>query len=147
MGITQWDKDDQAMFDGCLAVDRAAGQADDPAGPRRPARTLRVLLTGVTGGDTETWCEADGAEVRGWYCLYLPSRENLDAGVLELVVDPGQRRLGLGTELLRRPARSAGGPAVSPRHRHRIGPDRRATSERRIGRQVILTAARSRLRR
>jgi GNAT superfamily N-acetyltransferase len=105
MGITQWDKEDQGVFDGCLAVDRAAWQADDPDGPPRSARTLRVMLTGIAGsGGTETWCETDGAEVHGWYRLYLPSRENLDSGSLELVVAPGQRRRGLGTELLRHAA-------------------------------------------
>jgi GNAT superfamily N-acetyltransferase len=104
MAVTQWDKDDQAVFDGCLAVDRAAWQADDPDGPPRSARKLRVQLTGVAGGDTETWCELDGAKVRGWYRLYLSSLENLDVGDLELVVDPGQRRLGLGMELLRHAA-------------------------------------------
>jgi GNAT superfamily N-acetyltransferase len=104
MAVTQWDKDDQAVFDGCLAVDRAAWQADDPDGPPRSARKLRVQLTGVAGGDTETWCELEGAKVRGWYRLYLSSLENLDVGDLELVVDPGQRRLGLGMELLRHAA-------------------------------------------
>lgn len=104
MGITQWDNDDQSVFEGCLAVDRAAWQADDPDGPPRSARMLRALLTGVAGGDTETWCETDGSEVHGWYRLYLPSRENLDVAMLELVVGPGQRRLGLGTELLRHAA-------------------------------------------
>jgi GNAT superfamily N-acetyltransferase len=58
----------------------------------------------VVGAYTETWCETDGAQVRGWFRLYLPSRENLDVGDLELVVDPGWRRLGLGTELLRHAA-------------------------------------------
>jgi GNAT superfamily N-acetyltransferase len=104
MAVTQWDKDDQAVFDGCLAVDRAAWQADDPDGPPRSARKLRVQLTGVAGGDTETWCELEGAKVRGWYRLYLSSLENLAVGDLELVVDPGQRRLGLGMELLRHAA-------------------------------------------
>jgi GNAT superfamily N-acetyltransferase len=107
MGITRWDKDDQGMFDGCLAVNRAAWQADDPDGPPRSARMLRALLTGMAAGDTETWCETDGAQVHGWYRLHLPSRENLDAGILELVVDPGERRLGLGTELLWHAARRA----------------------------------------
>jgi GNAT superfamily N-acetyltransferase len=104
MGIAQWDKDDQGVFDGCLAVDRAAWQADDPAGPPRSARALRALLTGAAGGGTETWYETDGAQVLGWYRLYLPSRENLDVGIVDLVVDPGQRRRGLGTALLRHAA-------------------------------------------
>jgi GNAT superfamily N-acetyltransferase len=104
MHIAQWDKDDQGVLDGCLAVSRAAWQADDPEGPPRSARMLRAELTGHAGGVTETWYGIDTGEVRGWYRLYLPARENLGIGVLDLVVDPGQRRRGLGTELLRHAA-------------------------------------------
>jgi GNAT superfamily N-acetyltransferase len=107
MHIAQWDEEDQGTFDGCLAVDRAALETDDPQGPPRSARALRAELTGRAGGVTETWCGTDAGEIRGWYRLYLPIRENLSIGTLYLVVDPGRRRRGLGTELLRHAAARA----------------------------------------
>ena len=55
MRITQWDGEHGHAFDGCLAVERAAHQVDDPAGPPRSARELRAFLSGADG---ETWFTA-----------------------------------------------------------------------------------------
>jgi GNAT superfamily N-acetyltransferase len=105
MRITRWDEEDRHAFDGCLAVERAAHQADDPAGPPRSARELRTFLSGADGDAvTETWFAAGDPDVLGWYRLYLPNRENLDLAWLGLVVHPGHRCRGTGTMLLRHAA-------------------------------------------
>jgi GNAT superfamily N-acetyltransferase len=101
MQITRWDGEDRRALDGCLAVERAAHQADDPAGPPRPARELGAFLSGADG---ETWFAAGDEGVCGWYRLSLPDRENLDLAWLALVVNPGHRRRGAGTMLLRHAA-------------------------------------------
>jgi GNAT superfamily N-acetyltransferase/RimJ/RimL family protein N-acetyltransferase len=105
MRITQWDGEDRHAFDGCFAVERAAHQADDPAGPPRSARELRTFLSGAdTNAVTETWFAAGDQDVLGWYRLYLPDRENLNLAMLGLVVHPGHRCRGTGTMLLRHAA-------------------------------------------
>lgn len=105
MRITQWDEEDRHAFDGCFAVERAAHQADDPAGPPRSARELRMFLSGPdSDAVTETWFAAGDQDVLGWYRLYLPNRENLNLAWLRLVVHPGHRRRGTGTMLLRHAA-------------------------------------------
>lgn len=101
MRITQWDGEDGHAFDGCLAVERAAHQVDDPAGPPTSARELRAFLSGADG---ETWFAAGDQDVPGWYRLSLPNRENLDLAWLALVMHPGHRRRGAGTMLLRHAA-------------------------------------------
>jgi GNAT superfamily N-acetyltransferase len=108
MRITQWDGEDQHVFDGCFAVERAAHQADDPAGPPRSARELRRFLSGAdSDAVTETWLAAGDRDVLGWCRLYLPSRENLNLARLGLVVHPRYRCRGTGTVLLRHAARRA----------------------------------------
>jgi GNAT superfamily N-acetyltransferase len=106
MRIQRWDKSDEGVFDGCLAVERAAHQADDPAGPPLPRRQLWNTLTGKTAGSivTETWYATGSEGVLGWHHLYLPDRENLDLALLDVVVHPEHRRRGVGTELLRHAA-------------------------------------------
>jgi GNAT superfamily N-acetyltransferase len=105
MRITQWDEEDRHAFDGCLAVERAAHQADDPAGPPRSARELRRSLSGAdSDAVTETWFAAGDQDVLGWYRLYLPNREDLNLAWLGLVVHPGHRCQGTGTMLLQHAA-------------------------------------------
>ena len=105
MRITQWDVEDQYAFDGCLSVERAAHQADDPAGPPRSARELRTSLSGADGDAApESWFAAGDQDVLGWYRLNLPSREDLNLAWLRLVVHPGHRCQGAGTILLRHAA-------------------------------------------
>jgi GNAT superfamily N-acetyltransferase len=103
--ITQWDEEDRHAFEGCLAVERAAHQADDPAGPPRSARELRRSLSGAdSDAVTETWFAAGDQDVLGWHRLYLPNREDLGLAWLALVVHSGHRRQGAGTMLLRHAA-------------------------------------------
>jgi GNAT superfamily N-acetyltransferase len=107
MRIMRWDETDPDAFQGLSGVERAAHQADDPLGPPMSARRLRVSLTVRGGSLIETWYATgpeDALGVPGWYHLRLPQRENLDAALLDLVVHPGHRRRGLGTELLRHAA-------------------------------------------
>ena len=115
MRITPWDGEDQHAFDGCFAVERAAHNADDPAGPPRSARELRRFLSGAdSGAVTETWLAAGDRDVVGWYRVYLPDRENRDLAMLALVVHPGHRCRGTGTMLLRH---AAGRAAAAGRSR------------------------------
>jgi GNAT superfamily N-acetyltransferase len=113
MRITRWSGEDRPALDGCRAVGRAAHQADEPAGLPMSARELGAFLSGTDG---ETWITAGDRGVRGWYRLSLPDRENLDLAWLALVVDPGLRRRGAGTMLLRHAAGRA-----TARGRSRLG--------------------------
>jgi len=86
----------------CHEIYLAAAHAD---GMRRPAmspRTFRVWLRyGWTEDPSEAWlARDDDGEVRGWYLLTLPERENRHLADVNLVVAPSRRRAGLGTALL-----------------------------------------------
>jgi GNAT superfamily N-acetyltransferase len=86
----------------CHEIYLAAAHAD---GMRRPAmspRTFRAWLRyGWTEDPSEAWlAQDDNGEVRGWYLLTLPERENRHLADLNLVVAPSRRRAGLGTALL-----------------------------------------------
>jgi GNAT superfamily N-acetyltransferase len=94
----------------CHEIYLAAAHAD---GMRRPAmspRTFRAWLRyGWTEDPSEAWLtRGDDGEVRGWYLLTLPERENRHLADVNLVVAPPRRRTGLGTALLGHAADRAG---------------------------------------
>jgi len=124
MRIKQWDMSDPDVIRGCHEVRQAAQRADDPDGPPRSERRLRVSFEGDrTGIPNEVWFtdgqagdnEAGDREagdggpgaIRGWYLLELPDKENLDHAFVNVVVHPEHRRRGIGTALLRHAAERA----------------------------------------
>ena len=83
----------------CHEIYLAAARAD---GMRRPAmspRTFRAWLRyGWTEDPSEAWlARGDDGEVRGWYLLTLPERENRHLADVNLVVAPSHRRAVLGS--------------------------------------------------
>ena len=104
MRILRWDPAEGDGWQACHEVFGAAGQADDPEGPRMTARVFRGWLTVGWGGDPrEIWVvpgETEGT-ASAFYRLVLPDLENLDRAGLSLIVHPAQRRRGLGAEMLR----------------------------------------------
>jgi RimJ/RimL family protein N-acetyltransferase len=82
--ILQVDPDDAAAVAACLAVQEAAKQAEDPFGPPKTARVLRVFLAeGFEASPCEAWYTSDG-----FYWLELPDRENVEGARLILVARP-----------------------------------------------------------
>lgn len=97
MRILQVDPDDAATVAACLAVQEAAKQAEDPFGPPKTARVLRVFLAeGFEAFPCESWYTSDG-----FYWLELPDRENLHLARLILVTRPGASEPAAREELLR----------------------------------------------
>ncbi|MGH3299907.1 MAG: GNAT family N-acetyltransferase [Trebonia sp.] len=100
----RWDSADTAALRGCQAVWGAALDIDDPGGPRMKGQLLSAWLRqGFTGDPAEAWFipgTAPGTVV-GWYRLELPDLENRDRAMLMVVVNPAERRQGLGRALLR----------------------------------------------
>jgi len=87
--ILQVDPDDAAALAACVAVQAAAKEAEDPLGPAKTARVLRVFLAeGFEALPCEAWYTADG-----FYWLELPDRENLYLARLILVTRPQATRL------------------------------------------------------
>ncbi len=88
----------RACHDIHLAAARADGMRRPPMSPRAFQAWLRY---GWTEDPSEAWLDrAEDGEVRGWYLLSLPERENRHLADLNLVVAPSRRRAGLGTALL-----------------------------------------------
>jgi len=78
------DPNDAAALASCVAVQAAAKQAEDPLGPAKTARVLRVFLAeGFEAFPCESWYTADG-----FYWLELPDRENRHLARLILVTRP-----------------------------------------------------------
>jgi GNAT superfamily N-acetyltransferase len=87
-----------------------AGQPVDD--PKRPAMTEHVFGTWLALGWTEdhpqSWLARDAAgQVRGWYSLTLPERENTTVAYVFGLVAPDGRRQGTGTGLVRHAAEQA----------------------------------------
>jgi GNAT superfamily N-acetyltransferase len=103
MRILRWDPADGDGWQACYEVFHAAGQTDDPEGPRMTAGLFRGWLKAGWGGDPrEIWVvpgEVEGT-ASAFYRLVLPDLENLDRAGLLLMVHPARRRHGLGTALL-----------------------------------------------
>lgn len=99
---------DPASARALYEVYRAGAPEDEPGGPPMSARVFTGLLSrGWCLEPRENWlARVDGA-VAGGYSLELPDREDLDRAALRLLVAPGQRRTGVGRELLRHAARRA----------------------------------------
>jgi len=95
--ILRVDPDDAATLAACTAVQAAAKQEEDPFGPPKTARVLRVFLAeGFDAFPCESWYTADG-----FYWLELPDRENLHLARLILVARPTPAGAAVRQELLR----------------------------------------------
>jgi GNAT superfamily N-acetyltransferase len=100
MRIERFDLNDPAAVAACHEVQRAARQEDDPLGPPKSARVLRVWLTeGWARNPCEAWWGPDG-----WYWLELPDQENLSRAILVLMVHPRARDSDVSRELARHAA-------------------------------------------
>src|SRR5215472_13753044 len=86
----------------CHEIHLAAARADNQLRPPMSAQPFRSWLTlGWTEDPAETWLACDGAgQVRGFYRLTLPERENRHMADLNPVVHPASRRARLGTALV-----------------------------------------------
>jgi len=106
MRIKRVDPADADTIRACFGAFLAAQRVDEPDGPFFTEQPFRGWLTVGWGGDPrEIWAakRQDGF-VAGWYRLELPDLENLDQAELTLVVDPAQRRHGIGRALLKHAA-------------------------------------------
>jgi GNAT superfamily N-acetyltransferase len=107
MRIKRVDPADADTIRACFGAFLAAQRVDEPDGPFFTEQPFRGWLTVGWGGDPrEIWAAESPAEgaVAGWYRLELPDLENLDQAELTLVVDPAQRRHGIGRALLKHAA-------------------------------------------
>ena len=109
MHIERLDPEDTDTIRRCFEAFSAAQRVDEPDGPWFTERPFRGWLTVGWGGDPrEVWLiRGPEGSVAGWYRLELPDLENLDQADLVLVVDPAQRRRGLGRALLEHAAARA----------------------------------------
>ena len=110
MRIERVDLADADTIRSCFEVYLAASQVDEPDGPWFTERPFQGWLTVGWGGDPrEVWLARDpaGGSVTGWYRLELSDLENLDQADLTLIVDPAQRRRGIGRALLKHAAARA----------------------------------------
>jgi RimJ/RimL family protein N-acetyltransferase len=108
--IQRWDPSDPAALAACHEVQQAARRADDPYGPSKAARVLRVWLTeGWEGNPCESWWLAGAADgtADGWYWMELPDKENLTRAVLLITVHPRARGGGALAGMARHAARRA----------------------------------------
>ncbi len=86
------------MWHGVLT---AASDVDSPGEPPPTWREVATSLTVPWPGEPATaWLALDGGEALGAAVLALPSRDNLDNAVAELMVRPAHRRRGVGRTLL-----------------------------------------------
>jgi GNAT superfamily N-acetyltransferase len=110
MRIERADLADADTIHACFQAFLAAQQVDEPDGPWFTERPFRAWLSFGWGGEPrEVWVAPGPAEgtVAGWYRLELPDLENRDQADLTLVVDPAQRRHGVGRALLNHAATRA----------------------------------------
>jgi GNAT superfamily N-acetyltransferase len=85
----------------CYELWQAVQRHDDPDGaPISLISFTGWWATGFSGEPRQVWLATDDSGPVGCYLLELPHRENTGLGVTVLIVAPGARRRGLGTELL-----------------------------------------------
>jgi GNAT superfamily N-acetyltransferase len=87
----------------------AGRPVDEPNVPGMALRSFAGWLAkGWTEDHPEAWLARDGSgQVRGWYLLTLPERENTHLAYIDALVAPACRRRGFGTGLVRRAAAQA----------------------------------------
>ncbi|HXP56141.1 MAG TPA: GNAT family N-acetyltransferase [Streptosporangiaceae bacterium] len=96
---------DPASAQALYEVYLAGAPGDEPGGPpMSPKVFIGLLSRGWCLEPRENWLARVDGVVAGGYSLELPDREDLDRAALRLLVAPGQRRAGLGRELLRHAA-------------------------------------------
>jgi RimJ/RimL family protein N-acetyltransferase len=96
---------DPGLADACYRLYRDSRPADDPHGPAMSERVFSVWFAEGWSGERMQWLVARDADRVGGYCsIELPRQNNRHLANLSLSVAVGQRRRGLGTELLRRAA-------------------------------------------
>jgi GNAT superfamily N-acetyltransferase len=93
----------------CYQMYLAAQPVDDP---KRPPMTERAFATWLALGWSEdhpqAWLARDaGGQIRGWYSLALPERENTAVAYVVALVEPAGRRQGTGTGLVQHAAGQA----------------------------------------
>lgn len=110
MHIEQFDpKTDERRLRDCYDMFASAWTEDDPNVPPFSSAMFRSWWTYDDVDESrQFWlATAEAGTPLGCYELKLPMRENRQNGFLELLVAPGSRRRGTGTELLAHAARRA----------------------------------------
>ena len=95
---------DPAMTRAWYALYAAGAPVDEPGGPPMSAGIWMGLKAhGWSAEPRENWLAFDepGGALLGGYSLELPDQENRGRTLVTLLVDPGRRRGGIGTALLR----------------------------------------------
>jgi GNAT superfamily N-acetyltransferase len=108
--IEQYDpKSDEDRVRACHEMIVAAQPEDDPNFPPPSLSMLRGWLAhGFPDEPQECWfATTDSGAPLGCYALSLPVRENRQNGFLNLLVDVGSRRRGIGTTMLAHAGRRA----------------------------------------
>jgi GNAT superfamily N-acetyltransferase len=94
--------DDERALRDWFALVTATGAHDVPADPPPCWVEHRARLKASDPGYAETvWLARAGTEAVGVALLALPTLDNLDVGLAELLVAPHHRRRGIGRRLLR----------------------------------------------
>ena len=90
----------------CHEMYLAAQPVDDPHLPPMTGRVFSAWLAlGWTEDHPQAWLARDGGgQIRGWYTLALPERENTGMAYVIPLVGPDGRRQGTGTGLIRHAA-------------------------------------------
>ncbi|HYY18881.1 MAG TPA: GNAT family N-acetyltransferase [Streptosporangiaceae bacterium] len=103
---------DEGLTRAWYALYAAGAPVDEPGGPpMSPGVWMGLKAHGWCAEPRENWLAFDepGGALLGGYSLELPDRENRGRTLVTLLVDPGRRRAGIGTALLRHTrARAAG---------------------------------------
>jgi GNAT superfamily N-acetyltransferase len=110
MYIERFDAEtDRDLVRACHEMYLAGRSVDDPHVPGMSQRGFAGWLAkGWTESHPEAWLARDGSgQVRGWYVLTLPERENTHLAYIDPLIAPACRRCGFGTGLVRHAAAQA----------------------------------------